>query len=998
MFARMHGAISCHWRVGLLVVLAAAALLPTAAWTAGAAAPEAAAVNAVLATDGRTFTVTVPGMGVFRSGFAARVQLDGKAQEISSDAGTVVSPAVHLTEATPYGQAEVTETTIRFATEQVDLMLRLGKVPGVPGVLAQAGIRNAGPQPVNLVSVTPLAMEFAVAGDLSDWLVTSLDRSVVTATNPAPVLVPNEILEPLHVHEYGGLYRRDGTGFLFGPVGTPIAYVDARIARRAGDKVSFDFAADMSGVRVDPGATRWGQQVALLMEPPRVALARWAEWVAKTHGARSGKGALSGWNSWNFLGREVTGQDVLAVVDVVLKNPDRLRPGVIQIDDGYQDITGRKETNDKFPEGLAFYAQRIAATGARPGLYLDFLGKTGAPRLVGPPEWAEISRRIRLAVQSGFTYLKINYLLVGDVAGGQRTTFETYRDDYAAIRQAAGEEAYLLYCDAQPNRATVGWVDASRIGADANRTARAVAGTSQADLRFAIADVLRSYQLHGRWFAVDNDTYYTGTDTQNLSEIAGTWPLVRTWMSMVGLSCGMAITSDPWDKEAFMQYWHNVEVMTPPAQERTEVLDLCTSPDWPRLVGHVRRAWGDATVALLWNPLPAETSIWLGFDRAGMDPKRRYAVWSFWDNRFLGVAKGSWTTPALQPLASQHLCFTDLDRSSERPVLIGSSLHIYCGAAEIRRVASARGALEIELTDAGAREGDLFVYSRRPLILKGATGCAVTGVAGAGENAWRISIADRQRGVPQRVELAVLLPVVQQAWFWLLMASVAASLGFAAWRYAAELRLQRAHALEQERARIARDLHDDLGGGLTEIAMLSEVARQECDQPREVDTHLERIFRSSREMTQALDEIVWAVNPANDSLEKLIAFTSEFAREMLEPAGIRYRLEAPAAVPMVALNSQIRHQLCMALKECLHNIVKHAHAHEVHIRIGLNDRMLAMTIADDGAGFDPAALPGQAGTHDGLANLRQRMANIGGTCELHSAPGQGTRVHLQVRI
>ncbi len=100
MFACMHGPVSWSWRVRLM--LAAAAVLPTAAWTAGAAAPEAAAVNAALAADGRTFTVTVPGMGAFRSSFSARVQLDGKAQELSSDAGTVVTPAVRSTEATPY--------------------------------------------------------------------------------------------------------------------------------------------------------------------------------------------------------------------------------------------------------------------------------------------------------------------------------------------------------------------------------------------------------------------------------------------------------------------------------------------------------------------------------------------------------------------------------------------------------------------------------------------------------------------------------------------------------------------------------------------------------------------------------------------------------------------------------------------------------------------------------------------------------------------------------
>jgi hypothetical protein len=167
-------------------------------------------------------------------------------------------------------------------------------------------------------------------------------------------------------------------------------------------------------------------------------------------------------------------------------------------------------------------------------------------------------------------------------------------------------------------------------------------------------------------------------------------------------------------------------------------------------------------------------------------------VWSFWDNRYLGVAKGSWTTTALSPSASQHLCFTALSQSSGKPVLIGSNLHIYCGAAELRRVASTRGALTIELSDAGAREGDLFVYSRRPLLLKEAAGCTVTEVAVAGENVWRIGVANRRWNKPQRIALGVLLPAAQQPWFWLLIAAVVASLLFAAWRYVSGLRLSRA--------------------------------------------------------------------------------------------------------------------------------------------------------------------------------------------------------------
>jgi signal transduction histidine kinase len=211
-------------------------------------------------------------------------------------------------------------------------------------------------------------------------------------------------------------------------------------------------------------------------------------------------------------------------------------------------------------------------------------------------------------------------------------------------------------------------------------------------------------------------------------------------------------------------------------------------------------------------------------------------------------------------------------------------------------------------------------------------------------------------------------------------------------------RLKVQQATERERVRIAQDLHDDLGAGLTEIAMLSEVVRQHCGQPQAVDTHAQRIFRSASEMTQALDEIVWAVNPTNDSLDKLVSFTCEFARAILEPAGIRCRLDLPVQVPELDLSSQIRHQLCMALKECLHNVLKHARATEVRIRIALSGRLLSVTVEDDGKGFDPAALPDRAGTHDGLANLRQRLAEIHGLCEIVSAPGQGTRVLLQCEI
>jgi signal transduction histidine kinase len=943
-------------------------------------------VDIRLEDGGRRVFLTAPGLTAFRGCFSATLRSDGEQKELSSINGVPVGPEEQVTEVTPYGVAKLTAMTVRFEKENIDLLYRFGRVPGVTGVVMQSGIRNTGKVSVKLVAVTPVSMTGRLVGNLSDWFVTSLVPSSHHTTSVVAVV---EIHEPRMIEEYGGFYRRDGTGFLFGPVGTPISFLYTTIARSDAGGVSFSVGADMSGVSVEPGETRWGQQVLLLMSPPRQALACWTEWVAKTHGARTDKGALSGWSSWYFLGREVRGKDVLGVTKSVLGSPDRLRPDVILIDHGYKGSGGMESSNEKFSEGLAFYAQRISATKAKPGLRLSTPGWI-------PEDGQALSNLLaqsRWAITNGFTCLRFNTKYKNNPFGVlqpsvRKTSFESLREFFSNVRHEVGPDIYLMCCDKWPYRASIGYLDASCIGASANRS----------NVRQAMGDVLRSYQLNGRWFAVDNDGFFMGADIANVSRIEGGWPLVRTWMSMVGLSCGTAMTSDPWYLNNFKPYWQNVEVMTPVAKERTEVLDLCTRADWPRLVGHVRRDWGDMIVALLWNPATTEQTVKLDFSAAGLDPVRRYAVWSFWDNRYLGVTKGAWTTPTLAPSGSQHLRFTDLDRTPNKPVLIGSSLHIYCGAAEIKCVVSRRASMEIELTDAGARDGDLFVYSRLPLVLKGAVGCTVTGIASAGEYMWRISIVDRQRGVFQRIMMEVMVPVTQQAWFWLLIALVVVSLLFTAWRYAANLHLHREHALEQERARIARDLHDDLGAGLTEITMLSDVARLDCDRPEAVNAHLERIFQSGIEMAQALDEIVWAVNPSNDTLEKLISFSCEFAQGMLESAGIRCRLDVPASVPKLNLNSKTRHQLCMALKECLHNIVKHAHAHEVSVSIRLNGQMLDMSVSDDGVGFDSAILQNKAGTHDGLFNLRQRIADIGGTCEIQSAPGQGTQVKCSVRI
>ena len=254
-----------------------------------------------------------------------------------------------------------------------------------------------------------------------------------------------------------------------------------------------------------------------------------------------------------------------------------------------------------------------------------------------------------------------------------------------------------------------------------------------------------------------------------------------------------------------------------------------------------------------------------------------------------------------------------------------------------------------------------------------------------------------------------VLPYFWQTW-WFITPAILLALGIVATtvRYIEKRRLQqqlarlkRERAVEYERARIARDIHDDLGANLTEITLLSELA-QSADAPaHEVQTDVKRIADKARALTHSLDEIVWAVNPRNDTLDSFVTYACIQAEEYLKTAGIRCRLKAPESVPAYALETSIRHSLFLVVKEALNNVVKHAGASEVILSFAVQRNILEVVIKDDGRGFDNAAGPGVAAgkrVGNGLPNMRQRMQDIGATLDLQSAPGQGTMVRIRVTL
>lgn len=245
----------------------------------------------------------------------------------------------------------------------------------------------------------------------------------------------------------------------------------------------------------------------------------------------------------------------------------------------------------------------------------------------------------------------------------------------------------------------------------------------------------------------------------------------------------------------------------------------------------------------------------------------------------------------------------------------------------------------------------------------------------------------------------------QTVWFrvaGLLMAGLAVGWIFRAMerrRNAVELAgLERSHALELERARIARDIHDDLGSGLTRISLLSRQVLEEISPEGPASEEIGQIGRAAERLTQAMDEIVWAVDPRHDSLDSLVGYVGSAAQEMVSAAGMRFRLEAPSDVPAWPLTADRRHGLFLAFKEAMHNVVRHSGARLVRVIFVVERDGFTLAVEDDGCGYDAAAPPTRVGGGRGMEHMKRRMAEAGGTFEAGGGAGSGTRITFRIPV
>lgn len=248
----------------------------------------------------------------------------------------------------------------------------------------------------------------------------------------------------------------------------------------------------------------------------------------------------------------------------------------------------------------------------------------------------------------------------------------------------------------------------------------------------------------------------------------------------------------------------------------------------------------------------------------------------------------------------------------------------------------------------------------------------------------------RTSPAPAVVELDVQAPVWRRAWFLALVAGALFALAYALHR----ARLNRALALERVRAQIATDLHDDLGAGLAQIAILSEVARRGAD-PR-LSAALGELAELARSMRESMAEIVWAIDPRRDTLLDLVRRMRQVSANLLEASGVEVDFRAPAdeRVDAVGLSPQERRQLLYLFKEAATNVARHAQAARAEVCVELEGRRLRVRVRDDGRGFDPNAH--HAG--QGLASMRRRAESLGGTLRLRSARGEGAELELELAL
>ena len=725
--------------------------------------------------DHKQILVNAPGVKEFSFGTSVRALVDGQHTSISSDLDSVESVSEWRDLDTPMGLAMAKSVTYQKPGGELAYTITLkilkeSKTIALEGVFHNRSSKNANLNYIELLS-TYSGGRFVVDAP-NQWLVTPLMEDK-----------PAEMMNSLQTsfREAVLIYNK-GAGFLIGPTGPPEAYTE--IDFREG---GFKAYAKMEGVLVRAGESRRGEPMMVCFDSPATATNIWTRWVAATHGARLHRGPVYGWCSWYDRTTKIDEKHTREVLDILASNPNVFGKGVLQIDDGYQIMDGDWRGNAKFPSGMATMAKDIRAKGWLPGVWF-------APLMINPehpwmkenpeaiqknadgiasfmnanpfhpdganwivPDHPESKKFlyniIKDARDRGYGYIKIDFNGIGSrFTDPTKTSLQIFRDLYTLYREAAGEEMYILSCLGQPTRGVIGFIDAARVGPDSH----------PAHFDKCLKSVLRFQIYDNVWWQNDPDVSYIATElpSRELGCVRGgenseaphegMW---RTWHAITTLVGGTAMISEPLQTEDSKAAWRAFEIMRPASAEPARLWTLGTSAGNGIFGFSAQRHFGDFSVFNLYNSSKGQQAINLNFASVGVPPGVECAVFDFWENKVVARAKDSYTTAPLEYLSSALLRFTPLN--SDRPLLVGSNLHLSIGATEIKDIRTSPERVEVLLTDAGAQDGSLTFHSAKPLAAEGAENCEVTAVESLGENLWRVDLKGRQWGKPQSIRLSI---------------------------------------------------------------------------------------------------------------------------------------------------------------------------------------------------------------------------------------------------
>jgi hypothetical protein len=674
----------------------------------------------------------------------------------------------------PENDTDVSGKIWRWLVGPCALSLMSIWLPDRSGLILRVAVRNIGAEPLRIRALAPWAAatitRAADGGKAGDWMITNLgtadgprvrwNEEIPSANDqerkkwagyamPVPFTLPKGRAEDPRWRSFIDslvLARDGGDGFLLqaGGPGRVELGIDAEFHE---DAIRLEVAAFFGNSELAPGADLIADDLLLLSGQLPGIDDEAMRWVASTHGSRIRPTPMA-WCSWYDRFGEITETHINAVAGALAAARPTVAIDVMQVDDGWQRQVGDWRTNEKFPGGLAGMVAGTRASGAAAGIWLaplavhestalfnehpDWLQRDVAGEPVGRADnWGPLSRWLdptHPGVQAflrhllarlrsdGFTYFKIDFNFMGSNTRWhdcRATRMSAFRDLYKLYREAIGEDAYLLCCGTWSLRAPAGFADAVRIGPD---SIAVWDSSNPCCIRDCVRALSTNVAPHGILYCVDPDVTYV-RPRHKLTD-----PEFLAWHGFVGLLGGLIGISEPMHRPEYVDRIEYLEMLLPPLSDRGHAFDGPVDERCRRFGFHAKRPFGEFAVVQLHNP-SADVAADVDIDLSRFGLKQAHA-WSFWDDSYLGIVSDRMIARALPPHGARIIRLTAPD--SRRPIIVGSNLHIGCGAAEIAAVSYDDDAIMVCFAaNAGRRTGVIHIVSPWPLQIAKVVGMAV---------------------------------------------------------------------------------------------------------------------------------------------------------------------------------------------------------------------------------------------------------------------------------